>query len=72
MAMDLSEAYVFFDAINYTQEELDIIYGNEPKVKDMKVFNRLLNKCLDHNDDWELYYYLIAKYEVETGELVNN
>ena len=69
MAADMAQVYAFFDTINYNEKELEIIYGNAPQIKDMKVFDKLLTKCLDKYDDWKLFFYLINKYDVETGEI---
>ena len=70
MPMDLSEARLFFDCMNYTKAELEIIYGDAPKIKRMKTFDKLLDKCFEKYDDQELYFYLINKYDIETGELL--
>lgn len=71
MALTITEAFTFIDACNYSKAELEIIYGNEPKVKNMKVFDRLLDKCTEKYDDWDIYFHLLNKYDLETGEMLD-
>ena len=69
MGMDISKAYVLFDSCNYTDAELEIIYGDATKIKDMKVWERLIDKVLDKYKDYLMFNFLTKKYDYDTGEM---
>ena len=69
MGMNVEEAYALFDTWNYTDAELEIIYGDAPKIENMKVWIKLIDKVLDKYHDYRLFNFLTNKYDYDTGEM---
>jgi len=62
--MDIANAYTLIDMQNYTEREIEIIYGIPENVTAQE-FRRLVDKAIDEYSDWRIAEHLLHKYDDE-------
>lgn len=55
--MNISNAMFLIDSQNYTDGEIDIIYGRVKKLPENEFYD-LLDKCTDKYHDWRIFDFL--------------
>lgn len=65
--MNISNAMFLIDSQNYTDREIDIIYGRVKELPENEFYD-LLDKCTDEYHDWRIFDFLTKKYIVK-GQL---
>lgn len=68
MPMNMSEFYYLVDSQNYTQKEIEIIYGNKEKVN-KRTLRTLLDKAFDKYKDYRVFEIVNNKYD-SSGNLI--
>ena len=61
--LNVVEAYCLFNSQNYTEKELEVIYGDKKEVNP-DTCSDIIDKAIEI-DDWRIVEHVLAKYDMD-------
>ena len=61
--LNVVEAYCLFNSQNYTEKELEVIYGDKKEVNP-NTCSDIIDKAIEI-DDWRIVEHVLAKYDMD-------